>query len=291
METIEVEANGIRHSALVAGSGPLVLCLHGFPDDARTYRYQVPALVAAGYRVVCPYLRGYAPSEPAPDGNYQTAALAHDAIALIDELGDGSAAVVGHDWGAITAYGVAVLAPHKVRRLATLAVPYGPQLATAFLTNYAQQKRSWYMYFFQLPTAEMSVAHDDLAFIRELWRDWSPGFEDRDGVVDGVVETLSKPGVLDAALGYYRSMWQPERQDPALAADQGRIVADPVTVETLYLHGADDGCLGVELTEGMEAAFPGGLTKEVVDGAGHFLHLEKPDLVTERIVEFFGTAD
>src|SRR5580765_1168097 len=96
-----VRANGLTFATLEAGDGPLVLCLHGFPDHARSFRHQLPALAAAGFRAVAPFMRGYAPTEVPPDGPYQSAALAQDAVALIDALGYQRAAIFGHDWGAV----------------------------------------------------------------------------------------------------------------------------------------------------------------------------------------------
>lgn len=289
VDTIEVEANGIRFSALSQGEGPLLLCLHGFPDDARTFRHQMTPFAEAGYWVVAPFMRGYAPTTASSSGSYQTAALARDVVALIDALGRGRRAfVVGHDWGALAAYGAAVLAPEKIQRLVTAAVPYGPRLATAFTENYAQQKRSWYMFFFQVPLADVAVGANDLSFIRSLWRDWSPSWDFSEADIAPVLETLAKPGVLEAALGYYRCLFQPDRQDPALMADQMRIGFEPISVPTLYIHGRDDGCVGLDLAEGMEDVFTAGLEKVVVDAAGHFVHCEKPGEVTDRILKFFG---
>src|SRR5205807_3317041 len=114
-KTGSVRANGIQFHYLEAGSGPLVLCLHGFPDHARSFRFQLPALAKAGFRAVAPYLRGYAPTDVPEAGPYQSAALAKDAVALIDALSPKEPAFVfGHDWGALAAYGAAILAPNRV---------------------------------------------------------------------------------------------------------------------------------------------------------------------------------
>src|SRR6266542_2094449 len=107
-----IETPDLTFHALEEGAGPLVLCLHGFPDDARTWRHQVPALVGAGYRVVAPFMRGYAPTSRPADGRY-------DAI------------VIGHDLGAAATYFGALLAPQRIRRIVTLAIPYGPALFRA----------------------------------------------------------------------------------------------------------------------------------------------------------------
>ena len=98
-----VQANGLTFHCLEMGEGPLALCLHGFPDHARSFRHQLPALADAGYRAVAPYLRGYAPTDVPPNGPYQAAALAQDTVALIDALGGQCEVLIGHDWGAVAA--------------------------------------------------------------------------------------------------------------------------------------------------------------------------------------------
>ena len=286
----DVRANGVRFATLEAGDGPLVLCLHGFPDHARSFRHQLPVLAAAGFRAVAPFLRGYAPSDVPTDGPYQSAALAEDAAALLAALSDQPAAVFGHDWGAVAAYGAAILTPERVARLITAAVPHGPSLATAFLTSYEQQRRSWYMFFFQTPLAEMALAHDDFRFLERLWTDWSPGWKWPAEEMAALKATFSQPGVVAAALGYYRQTLNPLLQRPELAAQQERIQMSPVTVPTLYIHGADDGCIGLELSDGMEALFPAGLERLVVPGAGHFVHQERPDVVNARLLQFLTSV-
>lgn len=281
-----VRANGLTFATLEAGDGPLVLCLHGFPDHARSFRHQLPALAAAGYRAVAPYMRGYAPTDVPENGPYQSAALAQDAVALIEALGYQRAVVFGHDWGALAAYGAAVLAPERVSRLVTAAVPHGAAFAAAFLTNYEQQRRSWYMFFFQTPFADGAVPFDDFRFLERLWRDWSPGWEYPPEEMAALKETFRRPGVLPAALGYYRATLNPENQRPELADIQLRISMSPILVPTLYFHGARDGCIGAELLEGMEQLFPNGLQSVVVPDAGHFVHQEDPEIVNRHLLQF-----
>jgi pimeloyl-ACP methyl ester carboxylesterase len=284
----KVRANGLTFATLEAGEGPLVLCLHGFPDHARSFRHQLPALAAAGFRAVAPFMRGYAPSDVPADGPYQSAALAEDAVALIEALGYGRAVVFGHDWGAAAAYGAAVLAPERVVRLVTVAVPHGAAFPAALMTNYEQQRRSWYMFFFQTPFADGAVPFDDFRFIEKLWRDWSPGWECPADEMAALKDTFRRPGVLGAALGYYRATLNPANQLPALAEVQLRISMSPVSVRTLYFHGARDGCVGSELIEGMEQLFPQGLETVVVPDAGHFLHQERPEIVNAKLLEFLA---
>jgi len=281
----QATANDVEFAFLEAGSGPLALCLHGFPDSAWTYRHLVPSLAAAGYRAVAPFMRGYAPTAVPGDGRYQSAVLGLDACALHEVLGgDGDAVIVGHDWGALATYVAANHQPDRWRRVVTMAVPPAGAVAGG-LVQYRQLKKSWYMFFFQHPLADVVVGMDDLAFIDGLWADWSPGHDGAEDVAH-VKDALRAPANLAAALGYYRAALGGVGVDPALEAVQA--AGSAVTPQpTLYLHGRTDGCIGVELAE---AATPfltsEGSRLEIIEGAGHFLHLEKPDEVNALIVEF-----
>jgi pimeloyl-ACP methyl ester carboxylesterase len=276
----------LRFASLEAGEGPLVLCLHGFPDHARSFRYQLPALAAAGFHAVAPYMRGYAPTDVPPDGPYHSVALAQDAVALIEALGYNRAAIFGHDWGALAAYGAAILAPQKITRLITAAVPHGMAVPTALLSNYDQQRRSWYMFFFQHPFAEGALTFNDFAFIERLWQDWSPGWAYVPGEMAALKETFRSPGVTAAALAYYRETLNPGRLTGEVVALQQRLSSSPISVPALIFHGERDGCIGVDLLEGMEALFPHGLQKIVVPNAGHFVHQEQPEIVNQRLLAF-----
>ena len=172
-----VRANGVEFHYLEIGSGPLALCLHGFPDSPWTYRFLLPELARAGYRAVAPFMRGYAPTEIPADGDYSTRALAKDPNALHEALGGTSDAIlIAHDWGAPAAYGALAAEPSRWRRAVIGNVPpYNVFGQIAF--TYAQLKRSFYFWFFQMPPAEAVVAANDLAFIEGLWRDWSPNYD------------------------------------------------------------------------------------------------------------------
>lgn len=289
-ETVEkqVEAGGLSFTYLTAGpeDGPLALCLHGFPDTAHTYRHLLPELAAAGYRAVAPFSRGYAPTGVPADGRYQTGALARDAVALHEALGgDERAVLIGHDWGAQGTYGAAGIAPDRWRKVVAMAVPVGPALAGSFFT-YDQIKRSFYMYFFQNPLADVLVAADDQAFIARLWADWSPGYDATEDLAF-VRDALGTPENLAAALGYYRALFDPAKQSPDLAAEQQAVSGVPPQ-PTLYLHGAQDGCMGADVIDAVRGALSPGSQADVVDGTGHFLHLERPDEVNRRILGFLA---
>src|SRR5687767_9325960 len=169
LATGRVTANDVDFAYLEAGSGPLALCLHGFPDTAHTWRHLLPALADAGFHAVAPWLRGYAPTAIPADGRYQVGAVVADACALHQALGgDDRAVLIGHDWGALAAYGAAAHQPGLWRKVVTAAVP-PPSTMGQGLFSFDQLRRSWYMYFFQHPLADVLVGLDDLAFIARLW--------------------------------------------------------------------------------------------------------------------------
>ncbi|MGZ3425306.1 MAG: alpha/beta fold hydrolase [Polyangia bacterium] len=277
-----VDTGGATLACLVAGEGPLVICAHGFPDCARSFRLQTPALVAAGYRVVAPWLRGYGPSTTARDRRYDAAALGSDLVALARHFSPGAPArLVGHDWGAIAAYAAVALAPRAFSHLATVAVPH-LRIAGARFATPAQLRRSWYMGLFQLPRiAERRLAADDFALVDRLWRDWSPGLTVPDDELAAVKSALR--GREREVLAYYRAIFS--RATPATA----RLLRRRTRVASLYVHGLDDGCVGVELAEGIERAYGGPIAVHRLRG-GHFVHQEAVEQFNDILVQFLRTT-
>ena len=318
-----VQANDLEFGLLEAGSGPLALCLHGFPDTAHTWRYLLPALAGAGFHAVAPFMRGYAPTAVPADGAYQLGALIADAVALHDVLGGGGDAVlIGHDWGAETAYGAAVHAPDRWRRLVTLGVPPA-SLDTVLFSDYEQLKRFFYLFLFRDPLgfADALVAGDGMSFLDRLWQDWSPGYDAGEDLAR-VKESLREPANLAAAIGYYRATGAAgggSGGSPGIAsnppgaagnppgaagnppeavgnppeavgryADEEQAVGRQAPQPTLYLHGGADGCIRVELARGAERLLAPSSRMVVIENAGHFLHLEKPGEVNEHILTWLS---
>jgi pimeloyl-ACP methyl ester carboxylesterase len=280
-----VTANGLQFGVLEAGRGPLALCLHGFPDSARTWRYLLPQLADAGFHAVAPFMRGYAPTGIPADGRYGLGALVADAVGLHEVLeGDDRAVLIGSDWGAEAAYGAAAFAPDRWRRVVTIGVP-PLALDTRIFADYDQLKKFFYLFFLKTPSAEPVLAADDMAFLDRLWQDWSPGYDASENLRD-VKQCLRGAGHLAAAIGYYRA------DEPGLSgfdtdgayAAQEQALARCGPQPTLYLHGSRDGCIDVSLVRDAGLHLAPGSRMEVVADAGHFLQVEQPTAVNDRIL-------
>lgn len=274
-----IVANGLEFAFLELGEGPLVLCLHGFPDRAESFVPLLRALANAGYRAVAPYLRGYAPSGFAPDGDYSIGLLAQDVIALIDHFGADRASVVGHDWGAVAGYAAANLRPDRVDRLVTAAVPH----LRRFLLRptFAQLSRSSYMLAFQWPNAERKLMSNDFADLERRISRWSPGwmFAQQDWWI-ALKSAFREPRRLSAALAYYRALGR-----LLVDADLWRLATAPVSVPTRVIYGSRDGCIGAEMFANQDHLFTAGLDLQRVE-AGHFMHQERPDEFARLVIEF-----
>lgn len=240
-----------------------MVLLHGFPDTAHTWDDVMPALAAAGYRVVAPFMRGYHPTSIADDGDYSTAALGKDVVALVAALGEPHAIVVGHDWGASAAYAAATLAPERVSLLVTVAIPHPRSIRPTPRSAWA------YRHFLPLrrANAPRRLAANDFAYLDTLVRRWSPAW-DPPAEATASVKALFRdhPESFDAALGYYRA-GQPPRVPPPLEL--------PITVPTVAFAGVSDGTARPSDFEKARGCFTGSYEVVEVPG-GHFLHREHP---------------
>ena len=273
-----VEVAGGRFAYLAAGPerGPLVVCLHGFPDHAESFAPFLARLGDAGYRAVAPWMRGYAPSTLA--GPYDGEQLADDALAIARSLAAGRRfALVGHDWGALAVWSACARTPDDLACAVTMAVPHPLATARHLARHPSQLRKSWYVFFFQIPRApEWALARGDFALVDRLWRDWSPGFELDDGARGRLHRCLAVS--MPAPIDYYRAI---PRQLGTLRVARGRI-ATPV----LHLHGADDGCIEAAAAERQARFMKGPFASELVAHAGHFLQLERPDESSARTLRW-----
>lgn len=294
---IDVTAPTVQLRALVWGAedAPIALCLHGFPDTAFGWRKVAPLLTAAGWRVVAPFLRGYVPSSIPSDGSYHVGALMDDALRVLRSAGPtGRDVLIGHDWGAIAAFGLAAMPDSPFDRSVIMSVPpaasFRPLGRVADRARLAQQLphqllRSWYMMYFQLPwLPERSASW----VVPRLWRQWSPGYEAAEDLRH-VDAAIGAPAHWRSAIGYYRAMLRGTKP-PAQYADLHQHWLSPPRLSTLYLHGTDDGCATPDYAHWVKRILPDGSATSIVEGAGHFMQLDQPEAVARRILEFIGKA-
>lgn len=273
--------NGLGFHVVEKGDGPLVLLLHGFPEFWYAWRHQIPALAAAGFRVVAPDLRGYNLSgKPRGIASYGVETLAADVAALVKGLGEESAFVAGHDWGGALAWYLPLLHPGLVRRLAILNAPHPGAFRRELKRSAVQRKKSSYILFFQLPwLPEKKIRGNDFALLSKMLRR-DPvrlgAFTDED--VARYREALARPGALTAALNWYRAAL---RHPPRLPRERRTI-----DVPTLVVWGEKDRYLGPALAEGLERWVPD-VTVERIPDASHWVQADAPERVNELLVRFF----
>jgi pimeloyl-ACP methyl ester carboxylesterase len=263
-------------------SRPLAVLVHGFPDTPHTWRHLGPVLADAGYRVVATWLPGYrtAASGPVSVGTY----VRHVLDVRNSFGGDDRAVLVGHDWGANAGYGAVVSDPTAFRRFVALAVPPTAALGSG-LFGYRQLKRSFYIWFSQqVGLAESAFLEP--GFWEGLWADWSPGYEPEQDI--SVLREYVDERTIGGVLGPYRAAFNPQFVDHAAVEDAMATFEKP-PVPTYYLHGSQDGAIGADLLGDVadHLTAPGSVF-ELVDGVGHFLHLERPGVIGSKIVAWLA---
>lgn len=280
-----VHANGLDFAYLEAGTGPLVLLLHGFPDNAWTWQAQLEALASQGWRAVAPWLRGYAPTQVPSQPYYDRITLAQDVRELIGALNHGEPAhIVAQDWGAAITYGVLAMYPQAVRSAVVMAIPH-VKAALGDALSPVQIQRAFHWWFFQIDgMAEQAVPLNDYAFIDFLWRDWSPKHQEEAHLAQ-IKRMLAEPGCLSASVGYYRALLRSDYRNPAHAALWPQLDA-PIASATLALCGADD--VRAEVMSKQADFFCGDYRYLEVPDTGHFLHREAPEAINALLLAWLA---
>jgi pimeloyl-ACP methyl ester carboxylesterase len=314
VETVQV--GNIRMRVAVQGRGPLVLMCHGFPESWISWRHQMQALSAAGYRVVAPDMRGYGGTDAPPDPDSYTM-LHHvgDMVELARQYGtDGTAPViVGHDWGAPVAWNAALLRPDLFRGVVGMSVPFVPPSPIDLLSALELGGiKTFYMQYFQTPgVAEAELEADPEATIRRIWYSMSgdgPGrtvagiMSPGAGFLDATVEPDSLPDWLKAediayvstefrrtgfrgGLNWYRTV---RRTSELLAPWRGAVI----TLPSLFVAGARDDVLrfpGMDArVKQLQSVLPGLRGSRILDGAGHWIQRERPAEISDLLLKFLA---
>ena len=276
-------------------AAPVVMLLHGFPDDARAWDSVAPRLVGAGYRVIVPYLRGFGPTrflDPARSRTAQQVALGQDLIDLMDVLGLARASLVGQDWGARAVCIVAALHPERVGALVSVGGYVIQDIAkSGHPEDPEQEARLWYQWYFNTERGRRGLARNRRELCRLLWRTWSPGWRFDDATLDRTLPSFDSPDFVDVVIHSYRHRHGNAPGEPRFEAAEARLATrPPIQVPTLVLHGQDDTVDPVHTSEGEAHLFARGYSRRVIPDAGHFPSREQPAVVSDAVIAFLGQA-
>lgn len=264
-----------------------MLFLHGFPDAATSMVPLMKRAAEAGFYAVAPFMRGYGETGPAPEGNYYVSDLARDCINIVDALGVGEAVVVGHDWGAVTAYAAANRSPGRIRRLVTMSVPPMGVFLESYFRNPRQFLHSWYVFFFQLPLLpQLALRRNDFEFIDRIWDQWSPEWDPHREYLESVKDAFRNDWTPEASIAYYRALFRGFLSDRRRHQKSRLLSFAPIEIPSLILTGGEDGCALPGSFAGLERAYDVDYEFHEMASVGHFPHLEAPNEVFELIDEF-----
>jgi epoxide hydrolase 4 len=279
-----IETNGVKLHVMEAGpaDGPMILFLHGFPEFWYAWRKQLPCFADKGYLVVAPDQRGYNLSDK-PEGiaAYKIDELAKDIVGLIDAYGRRQVYLVGHDWGASVSWWVALKYPERIRKLVILNVPHPKVMAKHVFTDTEQMKKSWYIFFFQIPGAvdKLAAATNYEWVLQMITTSANPGaFTPAE--LEEYRKAFQKPGAFTAMVNWYRAMIQ-TRQEPPKSFD--------VTMPMIFMWGEEDvAMLAGMADESMPYCKQGTLIR--MPGVSHWIQHEQAEKVNKTIEDFFRQA-
>jgi epoxide hydrolase 4 len=277
VEIIKRRANGIEFEIATLGTGDrLALCLHGFPEHAYSWRFQMPLLARLGYRVWAPNLRGYGgTTSPQDIAAYETTILVDDVLALIEASGARDVLLIAHDWGALLAWMIAMDHPDRIQRLVIMNVPHPARFKAEFWRS-GQFLRSWYMAFFQLPRLpEFLLGRAGAKAIGDAFRNGARRIEHlTDADLAVFRQNALRPGGLTAMVNWYRALFR----FGALRRSNFPLIETP----TLMIWGDADLALVFRTALGTEAHLSD-LTFRRLEGISHWVQQEAPEAVNAMI--------
>ena len=280
LEHLTLNHGAIKLHAVAAGpsDGPVVILLHGFPEFWYSWHKQIDPLAAVGFRVIVPDQRGYnKSSKPRGAASYTLLHLTSDVLAIADQLGQDRIFLAGHDWGAAVAWSVALLHPQRIVKLAILNVPHPSVMRRYLKTNHRQFRRSWYMFFFQLPWLPEAAftAFNFRLGVRSLVRSSRPSTFTSEDVAQ-YRAAWSQPGALTAMINWYRAAFRYRSKFPD----------STVHVPTRILWGERDAFLLSDMAHD-SLRYCDTAELYTLANASHWLQHEEPDRVSELLIDFF----
>ncbi|RZL14905.1 MAG: alpha/beta hydrolase [Hymenobacter sp.] len=289
--TIDTDVLRIAYKQRGPATAPVVLLLHGFPDDFRTWDAVSEQLVAAGYQTIAPSIRGCGDSvflDADTPRSGQTTALAQDAIDLLDHLGIDKVVLVGHDWGARAAYLIAALWPARVERLVAISVGYETGIKPGNKIPAEQIHAYWYQWFFHSERGHEALQNNRREFCHYIWHAWSPTMQFSEADFECTAQSWDNPDWVAVVLHSYCFRWGAAPPDPRYAALEKQLEPQPqIGVPTTVLHGELDGAALVTSSENKEQYFSNLYQRRVLPGVGHYVPREAPSAIVDAVL----TAD
>ncbi len=273
-----------------AGGEPVIL-MHGFPDDATTFDRVTNQLAEREFQTFAPYTRGYGETRFLSDDTVRSGeavAYVQDIIEFADALNLEKFIFVGHDWGGVAAYPLAVLYPERLRAMVAVSVGYpnGLPVAAQEPISVEQIRAYWYQWFFNQKKGAETFGSRYEEFCRELWRTWSPGWDFSEAEFEQTAQSWKNPDFLSIVIHSYRFRWEnaagDARYKPLAAKLQGE---PPITVPTIVLHGAQDGASLAASSVGKEQHFTNFYERIALGNVGHFVPREHPQSVVDAVLK------
>lgn len=288
MKTIRTELLEIAYLDEGPEDGQPLLLLHGWPESPVGFRQISGRFHERGFRTIAPFLRGFGGTRflsPDTPRVSVVAALAQDALDLMDRLKIQRFGMVGHDWGARTGYALAALAPKRLSSLCAISVAFQPRFE--FRTpSFELSRRFWYQFFMCSDKGAERVTDDPVGFSRFQWETWSPAGWFREEDFEDAARAWGNPDYAAITLSSYRSRWlEDEISDPRYDEVQSKLsMAERIDVPTLMIQGGSDFCDPPSESEGLERYFTAGYERIVVPESGHFPHREAAGAVADAIL-------
>ena len=271
-----------------ADNKPVVLLLHGWPDDATTWDAVMPQLANAGYRVIAPYLRGFGETAFKKDKTDRTGNSgihAFDMIELMDSMDIKKFSVIGHDWGANIAESLAVGWPKRVERMALLSTP--PRLGGMPTPPFEHAQLQWYHWFQATKRGEEAVRANPVGFAHIMWENWSPKGWFSEETFNQVSQSWNNPDFVDVTLHSYRSRWEEAKPDPKSRKLEEKVkTTQTLSLPTLYIQGEADGVNQPYVSINVSRKFTGPFERVVMPGVGHFPSREAPGALSNYLLNF-----
>jgi pimeloyl-ACP methyl ester carboxylesterase len=286
---VETPTLEIAYEALGDPQGFPIILLHGFPDDVRAWDGVAALLMAAGHRLLAPYLRGHGPTrflDAAAPRLAQQAAIGQDLLDFMDALNLPGAALAGYDWGGRAACIASILRPERVRALVTIG-GYNVQntIDPSRPASAIEERAFWYQWYFNTERGRAGLEANRREICRLLWQEWSPSWRFDDATFDRTARSFDNPDFVEVVIHSYRHRHGNAPGDPRFDSIERRLARrPPITVPSIVLHGAEDTVDPPHRSEGHLSLFPPGTERRVVKGGGHFLPREQPEVIAQAIL-------